>query len=82
MDLQKIANVIRGLAADAVQKANSGHPGAPWVWLMWAQCFILTSSSIIRPIPSGPTVTASSFPVATRPCSFIPCCIFRAIKFP
>lgn len=29
MDLQKIANVIRGLAADGVQKANSGHPGAP-----------------------------------------------------
>lgn len=29
MDLQKIANVVRGLAADAVQKANSGHPGAP-----------------------------------------------------
>lgn len=29
MDLQKIANVVRGLTADAVQKANSGHPGAP-----------------------------------------------------
>lgn len=29
MDIQKIANVVRGLAADAVQKANSGHPGAP-----------------------------------------------------
>ncbi|MCK9524465.1 MAG: transketolase [Limnochordia bacterium] len=29
MDLQKIANVVRGLSADAVQKANSGHPGAP-----------------------------------------------------
>lgn len=29
MDLQRIAHVIRGLAADAVQKANSGHPGAP-----------------------------------------------------
>lgn len=29
MDLQKIANVIRGLSADAVQAANSGHPGAP-----------------------------------------------------
>ena len=29
MDLQRIANVIRGLAADGVQKANSGHPGAP-----------------------------------------------------
>lgn len=29
MDLQKIANVVRGLVADSVQKANSGHPGAP-----------------------------------------------------
>lgn len=29
MDLQQIANVIRGLSADAVQAANSGHPGAP-----------------------------------------------------
>ncbi|HHU62540.1 MAG: transketolase [Bacillota bacterium] len=29
MDLQKIANVVRGLSADGVQAANSGHPGAP-----------------------------------------------------
>ncbi len=29
MDLQKIAHVVRGLSADAVQAANSGHPGAP-----------------------------------------------------
>ncbi|NMB01649.1 MAG: transketolase [Firmicutes bacterium] len=29
MDLQRIANVVRGLAADGVQKAGSGHPGAP-----------------------------------------------------
>ncbi|NLJ80177.1 MAG: transketolase [Firmicutes bacterium] len=29
MDLQKIANVVRGLSADAVQAAKSGHPGAP-----------------------------------------------------
>lgn len=27
--LTKIANTIRGLSMDAVQKANSGHPGAP-----------------------------------------------------
>ncbi len=27
--LQKIANTIRGLSMDAVQKANSGHPGLP-----------------------------------------------------
>jgi len=28
-NLQKIANTIRGLAMDGVQKANSGHPGLP-----------------------------------------------------
>lgn len=29
MNLQHIANIIRGLSADAVQKAGSGHPGLP-----------------------------------------------------
>lgn len=29
MDLQKIAHVVRGLSADGVQAANSGHPGLP-----------------------------------------------------
>lgn len=29
LDLQKIADVVRGLAADGVQAARSGHPGAP-----------------------------------------------------
>ncbi len=28
-DLSPVANTIRGLAMDAVQKANSGHPGMP-----------------------------------------------------
>ncbi len=28
-DLQLIANTVRGLAMDGVQKANSGHPGMP-----------------------------------------------------
>ncbi|MFI5359201.1 MAG: transketolase [Halanaerobiales bacterium] len=27
--LREIANVVRGLSADAVEKANSGHPGLP-----------------------------------------------------
>ncbi len=27
--LQKVANTVRGLSMDAVQKANSGHPGLP-----------------------------------------------------
>ena len=29
MNLQHVANVVRGLAADGVEKANSGHPGLP-----------------------------------------------------
>jgi transketolase len=29
MDIQRIANTVRGLAMDGVQKANSGHPGMP-----------------------------------------------------
>ncbi|MBN1675502.1 MAG: transketolase [Kiritimatiellae bacterium] len=29
MDLQLVANTIRGLAMDGVQRANSGHPGMP-----------------------------------------------------
>ena len=27
--MSQLANAIRFLSADAVQKANSGHPGAP-----------------------------------------------------
>ena len=29
MNLRLVANVIRGLAMDGVQRANSGHPGMP-----------------------------------------------------
>ena len=29
---QELANAIRVLSMDAVQKAKSGHPGALWVW--------------------------------------------------
>lgn len=29
---RRIANAIRVLAMDAVQKANSGHPARQWGW--------------------------------------------------
>ncbi len=29
MNMENIARIVRGLAADAVEKANSGHPGLP-----------------------------------------------------
>jgi transketolase len=36
MELQDLSiNTIRFLAADAVEKAKSGHPGTPWAWLPW-----------------------------------------------
>ncbi|KXS47227.1 MAG: transketolase, partial [Halanaerobium sp. T82-1] len=27
--LKDVANIVRGLSADIVEKANSGHPGMP-----------------------------------------------------
>ena len=42
-DLDQLAvNTLRGLSMDAVQKANSGHPGAPMVqsplgWAIWSR---------------------------------------------
>ena len=30
MNIQLVADTIRGLAMDGVQKANSGHPGMPY----------------------------------------------------
>ena len=35
---QLCVNTIRTLSIDAVQKANSGHPGAPMGWLQWHMC--------------------------------------------
>jgi transketolase len=32
MSRKELANAIRALSMDAVQKANSGHPGARWGW--------------------------------------------------
>ena len=38
----KVINAIRTLSADAIQKANSGHPGtplgaAPMAYTLWAK---------------------------------------------
>ncbi len=36
---QQGINTVRILAADAVQKANSGHPGTPMACTCWS-CFM------------------------------------------
>ena len=42
---QRSVNAIRVLAMDAVQKANSGHPGAPLgladlAYVLWTKCMV------------------------------------------
>ena len=41
--MNKAADNIRILAASMVEKANSGHPAAPWVVLISSMCFSLNS---------------------------------------
>ena len=70
---QLCVNTIRTLAMDAVQAANSGHPGtpmalAPVVYCLWHR--ILRFDPAIR---SGPTATASCSRLAMRRCCFTRC---------
>jgi transketolase len=71
---QLCINTIRTLAMDAVQAANSGHPGtpmalAPVVYCLWQR--VLRFDPAIR---SGPTVIVSCCRLATRRCCFTRCC--------
>jgi len=72
---ERAINTIRFLSVDAVQKANSGHPGLPMgaaapAYVLWTR--FMRHNRRIRP---GPTVTASSSPRATAPCFSTRCCI-------
>ena len=67
-------NTIRGLCMDAVQQANSGHPGTPMGVAPVAYHCGRGSSASIHPTRSGRTGTGSCCPRATRPPSCGPCC--------
>ena len=59
--IEKLAiNTIRTLSMDAVQAANSGHPGTPMAMAPVAYSSGSTSSASTRTTRSGPTATASS----------------------
>lgn len=69
-----LANAIRALSMDAVQKAKSGHPGAPMgmadiAEVLWNDYLSHNPANL-----SGPTGTASCCPTVTAPCCSIPCC--------
>lgn len=43
MSRKELANAIRALSMDAVQKANSGHPARRWAWPISPKCCGMTS---------------------------------------
>ena len=72
---ENMANAIRALAMDAVQQANSGHPGAPDGHGRHRRRAVgRATSSTTRPTRTGPTATASCCPTATARCCCTRCC--------
>ena len=69
---QKAINTIRTLSIDAVQAANSGHPGTPMAIGRAGRLRHLASAHLpasTRPTRSGPIEIASCSPWATPRCS-------------
>jgi transketolase len=70
--VQLAINTIRSLAIDAIQKANSGHPGtpldaAPTAYTLWQRFY-----ATIRITPTGSTGIGLCFPADTLRCCFTP----------
>ena len=67
----ELANAIRFLPIDAVEKANSGHPGMPMGMADVATILFTRFLKFDPADPAGPTATASCFPPVTARC----CCM-------
>ena len=75
VDHNRMANAIRGLSMDAVEKAKSGHPGLPMGAADIATVLFTQFRNSTPQRSTGPTATAScSRPVTARCCS-TRCCI-------
>ena len=72
---RQLANAIRALAMDAVQKANSGHPGMPMGMADIAEVLWNDHLGTTQPILSGPIVIDSSSRTVTVRCCCTRCCI-------
>ena len=79
----ELANALRALAMDAVQKANSGHPGMPMGMAEIAEVRVAPPPEA-QPGQSalGRTATASCCPTATARCCSTRCCISPATHLP
>lgn len=75
---QTAINAIRILSADAVQKANSGHPGKPLGSAAMAYTLFSQQLKHNPADPNGSTATVSSSLQDTRPCCFTHCSIYMA----
>lgn len=75
MSRKDLANAIRALSMDAVQKANSGHPGAPMGMADIAEVLWNDFLNIILPTQPGMIATALFFPTVTRRCCSTVCYI-------
>ncbi len=75
-----MANAIRFLAVDAVEKANSGHPGMPMGMADVATVLFTKFLKFDAAAPAtGRTATGSCCPPATARCCNTPCIICSAI---
>ena len=68
------ATAIRALAMDAVQAANSGHPGMPMGMADVATVLFEKHLKFDAKAPTGRTATGSSCRRATARCCFTRCC--------
>ena len=71
----EMANAIRFLAIDAVEKARSGHPGMPMGMADVATVLFSRFLKFDPAIRHGPTATASCCPPAMARCCSMRCCI-------
>lgn len=75
MSRKDLANAIRALSMDAVQKANSGHPGAP---MGMADIAEVLWNDFLKHNPTDPTWYDRDrlfFPTVTRRCCSTVCYI-------
>ena len=73
--VHSMANALRALAMDAVQAANSGHPGMPMGMADVATVLFSDFLKFDPTAPDWPTVIASSCRPAMARCCFTGFCI-------